>query len=571
PVANDIPIANDDTNWIAEDAAGTASGNLLETISHPGEPSGSVTFADAEDTDIDASDVLFVSEVEGTPVTTGTIIAGLYGALTVNADGSYSYALNNALAAVQELALDETATDSFDYTVSDGHGGTDSATLTVTIFGINDDPTLAAASAAATEDGASVDVDLALYGADVDSDDDGSSLTYAILTQPSEGSASIAGTVLTFDPGAGFQDLALGETRDVQVEVQATDSHGATASNFVTVTVTGVNDDPTLAAASAAATEDGASVDVDLSLYGADVDSDDDGSSLTYAILTQPSEGSASIAGTVLTFDPGADFQDLAFNETRDVQIEVQATDSHGATASNFVTVTVTGVNDDPVAANDTNWILEDSGLPTSGNVLADTAHGPDHADVADTDPDTSDILTVSAVNGVSSNVGIAVAGTYGTLTLQSDGSYSYTLDDLAPGLKDLTDGESAFDSFAYTIDDGNGGTATASLEIEVLGNGTIYDVPGATPTVIAAFETDDDFLDLSSLLDANFAPGVKADYVQATVDATGIMISVDTDGSANGASFVDVAHLDGVFSGTISYVYDGGTETVDAGIGVGM
>jgi hypothetical protein len=54
-------------------------------------------------------------------------------------------------------------------------------------------------------------------GDDVDSDDDGTTLSYAITgTLVSEGSASILGTTLTFDPGSDFQDLALGETRDAE-------------------------------------------------------------------------------------------------------------------------------------------------------------------------------------------------------------------------------------------------------------------------------------------------------------------------------------------------------------------
>ena len=67
-------------------------------------------------------------------------------------------------------------------------------------------------------------------------------------------------------------------------------------------------------------------------------------------VLTgQPGEGTATINGTMLTFAPGADFQDLAEGETRDVTVQVTATDAHGATAVNDVTVTVTGVNDAPV------------------------------------------------------------------------------------------------------------------------------------------------------------------------------------------------------------------------------
>ncbi|MDP2286740.1 MAG: VCBS domain-containing protein, partial [Pseudohongiella sp.] len=148
-----------------------------------------------------------------------------------------------------------------------------------------------------------------------------------------------------------------GQTTSFDLKVRATDAHGATADNKVTVTVTGVNDAPTLAADVLAASEDGSSVSLDLSSLGADVDSDDDGSTLTYALLnTQeadaknatPAAGTASISGTTLTFDPGSDFQSLAAGQTTSFDLKVRATDAHGATADNTITVTVTGVNDAP-------------------------------------------------------------------------------------------------------------------------------------------------------------------------------------------------------------------------------
>ena len=209
-------------------------------------------------------------------------------------------------------------------------------------------PTLAAGAISATEDGEEVSLDLAALGDDPDSDDDGSTLIYAVTAAPSEGAAAISGTTLTFDPGEDFQDLAVGETRDVTIGVTATDQHGASAVNTVTVTVTGTNDAPTLAAGALAAQEDGAPVQLDLAALGDDADSDDDGSTLTYAVNAAPSEGAATIAGTTLSFDPGPDFQDLNDGESRDVIVQVTATDRHGASTTNNLTVTVAGNNDAP-------------------------------------------------------------------------------------------------------------------------------------------------------------------------------------------------------------------------------
>ena len=71
-----------------------------------------------------------------------------------------------------------------------------------------------------------------------------------------------------------------------------------------------------------------------------------------------------------------------------------------------------------------------------------------------DTDVDTGDTKTVSAVNGVAGNVGTAVTGTYGSLTINADGSYTYTLDNADPQTPTRwRRARSATDVFTYTVD----------------------------------------------------------------------------------------------------------------------
>ncbi|CAE7874887.1 unnamed protein product [Symbiodinium microadriaticum] len=248
----------------------------------------------------------------------------------------------------QSLALGETTGFDLNVEASDAHGATASNKIAVTITGVNDAPTLADGSIDAAEDGAQVSIDLSALGDDIDSDDDGSSLSYSLLNAAPGGSASIDGTALDYDPGSDFQSLALGETQNFDLNVQASDTHGATASNTVAVTVTGANDAPTLGGGNLSATEDGAQVSIDLSALGADIDSDDDGPSLSYSLLNSAPAGSASIDGTALDFDTGSGFQSLAAGETTSFDLQIQAADTHAATATNAITVTVTGVNDDP-------------------------------------------------------------------------------------------------------------------------------------------------------------------------------------------------------------------------------
>ena len=81
-----------------------------------------------------------------------TAQAGLYGTLTLNADGTYAYTLNSGLSAVRQLSIGDTLQDVFLCQAQDQYGLTGSGTLTVTINGGNEAPTVAAATASVTED-----------------------------------------------------------------------------------------------------------------------------------------------------------------------------------------------------------------------------------------------------------------------------------------------------------------------------------------------------------------------------------------------------------------------------------
>lgn len=225
--------------------------------------------------------------------------------------------------------------------------------FTYSVYGGNA-PVAVLRSAAATEENAALTLDVDLYDFDGDAVTVVSAsttrgtlqLTQDLAATQQSAMGSSEGLQIAFDPGTAFDYLALGQETTEAVTLVIEDSNGNRTTTSYEITVTGTNDGPTLAAGSLAAVEDGAVVTLDLAVLGDDVDSDDDGDSLSYAITGGPDEGSVSISGTVLSFDPGADFQDLAEGETRDVVVEVTATDRHGATATNDVTVTITGTNE---------------------------------------------------------------------------------------------------------------------------------------------------------------------------------------------------------------------------------
>ena len=101
-----------------------------------------------------------------------------------------------------------------------------------------------------------------------------------------------------------------------------------------------------------------------------------------------------------------------------------------------------------------------------------------------DTDPDAHDQLVVSAVNGSAAGVGQAVKGTYGSLTLNADGSYAYTANKGA-----LPSQIVAQDSFNFTVSDGHGGTNTSTLSVVASNPGVIYQ-SGTNTTLTGAVDS---------------------------------------------------------------------------------
>ncbi|MFV1969261.1 MAG: Ig-like domain-containing protein, partial [Pirellulaceae bacterium] len=106
------------------------------------------------------------------------------------------------------------------------------------------------------------------------------------------------------------------------------------------------------------------------------------------------------------------------------------------------VSITVDGVNDPPVAVDDTGDTFSDTAI--SINILAN-----------DTDPESDDLTVV-----------IDTTNTRGNVTLNADNTVTYD----PTGIFDLTSGQQDFDSFTYTIDDGNGGVDVAVVLITVTG-----------------------------------------------------------------------------------------------------
>jgi VCBS repeat-containing protein len=183
-------------------------------------------------------------------------------------------------------------------------------------------------------------------------------------------------------------------------------------------------------------------------------DVDFDGDPLTVALVNGPAHGTLTLnADGSFDYRPFTDFNGLD-------SFSYKAND--GLFDSNVATVrlTVSPVNDAPVPNDDI------AGVAKGRAITADAQHGV-LANDGDVDADG---LSVSAVNSSAANVGHAVAGTFGSLTLNANGSYSYVASkgNLPPQIV-------AQDSFTYTASDGHGGTSTATLTVTINNPGVVY------------------------------------------------------------------------------------------------
>ncbi|MEZ6044219.1 MAG: Ig-like domain-containing protein [Planctomycetaceae bacterium] len=416
--------------YTATDSHSAVSNTALVTITVTGvndAPTANAVFASATedgglivasfgsfDVDNDGYSNTFTHQIITLP-TEGTVIN--------NGERSFYFDPGNDF---QDLAVGETRDVSFQYRATDSHGAiSNTAVVTITVTGVNDDPIANAVVVSATEDGSPV---VASFDADdVDSDDTPATLTYDIISSPTEGSVANNGDgTFTFNPGSDFQDLAVGDTRDVSFQYTATDSHDAVSNTaVVTITVTGVNDDPSANAIVVSATEDGSPV---VGSFDADdVDNDDTPSTLIYDIISTPAEGTVINNGDgTFSFNPGSDFQDLAAGETRDVSFQYTATDSHSAISNTaLVKVSVTGVND----------LHEFTALMTSAEECGIAGEGDEvlfNATFSDIDLEGQYTATIHWGDGYSETVIAATNETSGSFSgghvYNSGGIYSITV-----------------------------------------------------------------------------------------------------------------------------------------------
>ncbi|MEO0546090.1 MAG: tandem-95 repeat protein [Pseudomonadota bacterium] len=493
------------TFTVSDGDGGTGIGTIPVTVSaendapNPGTPPNSTV---AEDVALNNIDVLSsATDVDGDPITlVGGSVTALNGFITENPDGTFNYT----------PAPDFNGTDTVTYELTDGNGLTSTGAVSIVVTPVNDAPDAGSpVDLTTSEDTPIASIDVLQFATDIDLD--------VLVLNPASLSAT-SGTVtingdgtLRYVPNSNFVGT---DTVNYSVDDQA---GGLTSASFQ-VTVTGINDAPVTAPVPSVTTsEDVAVASIDVLSFASD--SDGDVLSVNPASLVA-TNGSLSLNGDgSLLYTPNANYfgNDLIFYTIRD---------GNGGTVDGTISLSVSAVNDAPNAGFPaTVFTPEDTPLP-SINVLS-------FASDVDGDPVSVQPGSVSAINGVAS--------------INPDGSLNYT-----PNLN-----FNGIDTITYTLEDGNGGTAVGSVQVNV--NSGNDDPVAGSPTSVATGE-DVGFVAFDVLSVATDSDGDVLSVQPGSGSALNGTVTINPDSTIN---YTPNANFNG--TDTITYLVvdgNGGSDT---------
>ena len=468
--------------------------------------------------DIDGDAYTLVGgKVEGSSDTPAQIIEGEYGTLVLNPkDGTYTYYLNNNDTNVNELKAGESRFETFTITVSDGHGGTGTTNLVVTVNGTNDKPELflnnSTLTAYAADPTAVTDGIIASVGNQVKDGDAYQAGEYVftlnftgddtdvIVSPVTVNEASPTGSVdtpygtlnftyntatgtfdysFTVDPNApATKALKAGqiETLDFTLTVQdmggvkagegVNELYGSleSATRHITVNVHGTGDAITVITPTPHATiteqsfEDATNPEKGVRTGTVAVDNPEG------AVLEYTFEGGSSYKTTdygvwtinkatgEYTFVADAKaINTLAADQLANAEVTILVKTGGTTVASEIVQIPLVGANDAPVVDSFTgNLSLDEASATTVTGTIAAS------------DVDKTDTVAYSVKDG-----GL---GKYGTLTIGSDGKYTYTLDIADADTRALNTSPTGKETFTIVVSDG---TTTVEKVVEVTVTGT--------------------------------------------------------------------------------------------------
>ncbi|HIF9204128.1 TPA: retention module-containing protein, partial [Photobacterium damselae] len=409
------------------------------------------------------------------------------GSVTINADGSWEYVPNP----------DFNGEDSFTVVVDDGNGGRDTITVTVNVTPVNDAPVGEDVSAETQEE-------TAVTGQLTATDVDGDNLTFKPGSDPTNGS-------VTVNPDGSWEYVPNSDFNgEDSFTVVVDDGNGGTDTITVTVNVTSINDAPVGEDVSAETQEETA---VTGQLTATDVDGDN----LTFKQGSDPTNGQVTVnPDGSWEYVPNPDFNG-------EDSFTVVVDDGNGGRDTITVTVNVTPVNDAPVGEDVSAETQEDTAV--TGQLTATDVDGDNLTFKPGTNPEN------------------------GQVTVNADGSWEYVPN---PDFN----GE---DSFTVVVDDGNGGSDTITVTVNVtpandapVGEDVTAETQEETAVTGQLTATDVDSDNLT------FKPGTNPENGQVTVNADGSWEYVpNTD--FNGEDSFTVVVDDG----------NGGTDTITVTVNV--
>ena len=352
------------------------------------------------------------TDVENDTVTYAIGTAANHGTVMITniSTGAYSYT----------PTANYNGADSFTYTVTDSLGAKNTYTVNVNIAAINDAPTAANGSISTNED-------IAYSGSlPAATDADGDAISFAVGTAASHGIVTITNSAtgaFIYTPNSNYNGPD-------NFTYSITDSHGGVNTYTMAVSVASVNDLPVAGNLSATVAEDSV-----LAAQALPLATDADGDTVTYSISTAAAHGTVTLSGTSYTYTPATNYNGAD-------SFSYKVADGKGGENIYTVSLTVTAVNDAPVASNTSVVATEDTvlngSLPTATDIEADA-------------------VTYSA----------AAAPNHGSVTINPNGTYSYT----------PTANYFGADSFSYSVSDSHGGTNTYTVNV---GISSVNDVPVA-------------------------------------------------------------------------------------------
>jgi VCBS repeat-containing protein len=513
------------TYTVTDGKGGTDQGNVAITVTGVNTPAVAVddsfTFLQgagsvvldvlANDTDANGDDLSILNIVPNIP--TATPNGGMFSLF----GGVISYALPSATF---------TGTETVTYYVTDGSKDNnipvyDTGVATVTIEAINKTPVAVADTATLKEDVDSVQIDVLKN----DTDADGDTLTIDSFTNPSDGSARIMGGALFYTPDENFSGTD-------SLTYTITDPSGASATQTVTLTITGTNDAP-VTVTDVLNVEEGSATGITIDLLSNDYDRESDAFTLTSVSTASHGTVVKNNNGTV-TYTPGKK-DDGTTNYTGADEFTYVTTDANGAKATGNVSVTVSVINNDPVAVTDASTVAEDS----SSNRISVLTN--------DTDPEDN-TLSLDTLSTPS----------HGTVTAAGN-VVLYT----------PTANYSGSDSFNYWVTDGADGSAKGTVNITITSsndaptavNDTLGTISGTRPTTVDLLlndiDVDGDNLTISAVEgNIDISAGSFVTGTAYTIASVGTTDYTAIGASANTVDTVFTAT--GAGSGTGTATWDG-------------